>query len=506
MEPLLELAQLISKNKTKRIEIIGHPGNYNSRTQQLYEILTSQTTDLDESLTAKELFPDSKKPQQSYTRLKYRLFNRLINTLFFIDIDKPSFTDVQRAYYQCYKDFAAFKILIGRGGRNAAIKLGEKILKRAIEFEFTDLSVNVLRALRVQYSSLEGNSKKFKEANQNLKKQKARLEKEDLAEDFYTNLALHFINSRAAKPELAQLAKSYSDELRVLKSNAETQRFYFMSHYVHSIRYQIENDYEKTIGVCKSAISLLTSHPKITNKTFLAVFYNIKASASIKLRKYDDAQKAIETNLSFSFNGSVNWYISLYYLFLLSFHIEDYQKAFEVFKKAVANPQFNKLPNAHKEYWTIAEAHLHYLIANDEIELNLMEVAKYRKFRVKKFVNEVPVYSKDKRGANVSILVLQILFLLQEKKYEETISRIDNLKAYSNKYLRKNENFRSNCFIRMLQQLPKSYFNKKVATRKVKKYHDRLNEVPLEVAVQSSEMEIIPYEKLWKMVLKSLKG
>ena len=64
--------------------------------------------------------------------------------------------------------------------------------------------------------------------------------------------------------------------------------------------------------------------------------------------------------------------------------------------------------------------------------------------------------------------------------------------------------FLTNCFIKMLLQLPPAHFNKTAAIRKAKKYSDKLKEVPLESAKQSNELEIVPYEMLWEFVLESL--
>ncbi len=126
------------------------------------------------------------------------------------------------------------------------------------------------------------------------------------------------------------------------------------------------------------------------------------------------------------------------------------------------------------------------------------------KFRIKKFLNEVPTYSKDKRGNNITILILHILLLLQQRKYGEIIDRVESLKTYSHRYLRQDDTFRSNCFIKMLLQLPAASFHKKGVIRKAKKYWEKLQSVPLKKANQSVELEIIPYETLWEFVLNSL--
>ena len=127
-----------------------------------------------------------------------------------------------------------------------------------------------------------------------------------------------------------------------------------------------------------------------------------------------------------------------------------------------------------------------------------------KKIRVNKFLNEVPIYSKDKRGTNITILILHILFLLQQGKYGVIIDRMESLKTYAHRYLRKDDTYRSNCFIKMLMQLPAADFHKQGVIRKAQKYWEKLQAVPLEVANQSAEIEIVPYEMLWEFVLESL--
>jgi hypothetical protein len=164
------------------------------------------------------------------------------------------------------------------------------------------------------------------------------------------------------------------------------------------------------------------------------------------------------------------------------------------------------LPAHYHEHWKIFETYLHYFIAINEIKPDLQSQRRFGTFRPGKFLNEVPVYSKDKRGSNITILVLQVLFLIKERKYEEVSDKLESLKYYSHRYLRKDETYRSNVFIHMLMQLPKGHFNKKAVERHADKYILKLKGMPLELSSQSVELEIVPYEKLWKFVITSLKG
>ena len=48
-------------------------------------------------------------------------------------------------------------------------------------------------------------------------------------------------------------------------------------------------------------------------------------------------------------------------------------------------------------------------------------------FRVSKFLNEVQYLSTDKRGGNNSIIMLEALYLLTEKKYELLFQKSESL-------------------------------------------------------------------------------
>ncbi|MEZ4958571.1 MAG: hypothetical protein R2830_02015 [Saprospiraceae bacterium] len=505
MEDLKGLVQLVAGNAPKRIEIIGNPGNYSSKMQKLYEgILSERFIDDDEA--AAHLYPASKNQKANFQKLKRRLHQRLLNTILFIDTKQQGFNDYQKAYYDCYKEFAIFKVMIGRGGGYMALPLAEKMLKKAIEYEFTDLSVNLLKELRYYYGNLLGNQKKFHIYNDLLNKQTEILRLELLAEEYYLSLSSHFVKSRASKINLVETAISFSSIIAEYIGKVNTQRFISLAYTVMAMRYQIANDYAKTLEICNQAILLLKQKQKHIQKSYLLTFLIKAISCNIQLGKYAAGEVAVNDCFSLPEKGDLNWYIVTDYQLLLYYHSGEYQKALEVYVHAYSLPGFNRLPSHYKEQWAIHEAYFHYLIAIQKISPSLKTLEDMGKFRLSKFLNEVPEFSKDKRGGNISLLIIQLLFLVQQKKYEEFTDRLHALEMYSHRYLRKDETYRSNCFIHMMLQIPKGYFNKKAVGRRAAKYVGRLKEVPLEVANQSGEIEFIPYETLWGFVLSTLKG
>ena len=72
-----------------------------------------------------------------------------------------------------------------------------------------------------------------------------------------------------------------------------------------------------------------------------------------------------------------------------------------------------------------------------------------------------------------------------------------------NRQLKKEEYYRAVQFIRLLQQLVKADYEVKNLSN-VEKYYDRLIETPFSYRGLIAELEIIPYEKLWNLILSRL--
>ena len=58
----------------------------------------------------------------------------------------------------------------------------------------------------------------------------------------------------------------------------------------------------------------------------------------------------------------------------------------------------------------------------------------------------------------------------------------------------------------MLLEIPKANFHPVAAKRKAARYHQKLLNHPLEMAMQSIEVEIIPFEHLWDIIIQYLRS
>lgn len=500
MEILREMVQVLTKYKTRHIEVLGNPTEKKSQVYEFYEGIADGTLDTDEAAAAH--FFDGNVRNQSYKNLKTRLKNRLINTVFFVEANDSMFNEYEKAYVNCYKDWAAAKILAGKSATESALNLCHKILKQAQKADFLDIIIEVCRFLRYQYGSVRYNKNKFRQYNELLKNSLIVREKELFMEECYLNLVPFFLENKPSDKALIKQATEY--EKLILEDFKDYNSFLILYNggMIQLIKLMAINDYKNTILVCENIINRFESKDVIW-KGGINAFFMQKLICHVQLKEFFNGKNTAKRLFNYLEKGTFNWFKGQELYMYLLFHTKNYQEIYLVYSKVTQNKRFEYLPQSIKESWNIFKAYLHFLIEAKEIVL-VKEDKAFRKFRLGKFLNEVPTFSQDKRGRNIAILVIQIIFTIVKKNYNRAIDRIETIEKYSSRYLKKDTNFRSNCFIKMLMIIPKEGFHRVAVERKSAALRERLEEMPLEVANQSHSIEIIPYEDLWEMVLNIL--
>ncbi len=129
LSDLKQLVKIVSGVKVNRMNIIGTKGSSKTKMQKFYDKLLDGEINTEEE-GEEALYPPGRFRRQYYGDLKRGLFDRLLNTLFFIDVDKPQFTDYQKANQVCYRNLFIVKLLISFGQRGLGVNIAKKRLKR----------------------------------------------------------------------------------------------------------------------------------------------------------------------------------------------------------------------------------------------------------------------------------------------------------------------------------------------------------------------------------------
>ena len=139
MKNLIEVSKIVTKKKVKKIEIFDSAtlDNNNSKFAEFYESLMAGNFRNDRDAASK-LYGCSP-TQDKYRQLKSRFRKRLFNTLFFIDVNLPSASGYDRAYFTCNKDWTLVKILASNNAHLTAQDMAKSILTTSLKFKFADI-------------------------------------------------------------------------------------------------------------------------------------------------------------------------------------------------------------------------------------------------------------------------------------------------------------------------------------------------------------------------------
>ncbi len=503
MQVLKELTHIVTKEKVRALELLGFPfSRDDSQARALYMKILGEEFESDE-MAAQALF-GTDKPESNYRKLKSDLFKRLVNALFFINIKKSKYNTRQLAYHECYKNWAASKILSGKNAKESSIFLTQKVLKYAEEFEFTHLCMDACKALRLHYGSIIGDSKLYEEYNQKYKDYAALYHQESIAEEYYTDLVIEHIKNKSLKSNVKEKAIQYYDALKPALRQWSSHDLHFYGNLIRLIIYTSVNDYKNAISVCEEAIRFFDRKIYTARMPLIGFNYQ-KIICNIQLREFDEKDSSLHLMKKAKFleEGTYNWYKFQEVYIILRLHTQRYQAAFDIYSAAVRHKRFQYLPPDRQEYWKILEKYLHYLALVNKIEPTGNKEY-FSKFRLGRFLNETPIFSKDKKGVNIAILIIQILFLMQQNRWSETVDRIDSIEKYAERYLHNNYTIRAYYFIKMLLLLPKNQFHREAITRKTTQYLQQLKSHSPEFSTESSHVEIIPFEDMWDMLLENL--
>ncbi len=490
------LVEFLSKNRIKHIEALGPE----TMLQEFYDGLCSGKF-VDDKTAMHHFYPTSDKHQLPYyNRLKRRLRDRLINLLFLVDFNQAQYSSQQTAYYTCHRNLAAVKTMLGRYMREPAVELAKQTIKIAIEYEFSDIVFHLARDLQFHHATIEINKKKYSYYQQLVEEHSALQLAEVKAENYHAEVSNYVQQSRFLPIGILDKVIAYADELRTYILKMQSYKLNLLAYNLFAIRYEIENDIENTIRVCREALSFFEKKNQVglgVRHTFLSKLIG----SLIRIKEFEEAELTINENILYFESGTVNHYFLIEYHLILCFHTKAYQKGYALYLKSTTDPQSDRYPPFVKEHLQVFGAIFQYLYLFNAVEIP-SETAK--NFRISRFLNAMPNYEKDKRGINITILVLQVLFALKQKKYSAIIDQVDALNIYNYRHLRNDETYRSNCFIRILLQLPRSDFNKMAFLRHSDVFYQKLLAMPIHKAKQGNESEIIPYETLYEFVLDSL--
>ncbi|TVQ49433.1 MAG: hypothetical protein EA362_04455 [Saprospirales bacterium] len=497
MKILKELIGLLPPSKIKKIQLIGQDLDSDTKLGALYYAILDNEVASDTD-ASKLLYNDVPK-SAAYLKLKQRLRERLLNTLFFIDVNTARFADYGTAMANCHQEYALVKLLLSKYARNSAIWLAEHLFEQTMKYEFTELNYLISSDLMNHYGLLELDRKKFnyyKSFNEDAKKN---LDAEHRAAQALSLISFIKIDSRKDKKSDYKDFFEVMGKLDGLFPDIATTRFLLYYSNVKSSYYSDIKNYHGIIQLADDVLYLV-DQKSFKNRTLIYSLNVKKMNSHFNLGELTKAINIAEEAKNHTKPYTQNWYIATYYKCLFLLHLKDYKGATKILDETISKDNAKYLSPILKEYWLTIQAYVELLKVFGKIETE----DKKSIFRVQKFINDVPVYQKEKQGRKVAVLLVQLMFFLGRNEYGKYIDRLEALQQYRRRHLGEANTFRANCIIKMMTKVGKLSFHPVRVIAHTKKDLNTLSSMTPEFSNSSADVEIIPYEDLWQMVLEML--
>lgn len=505
MDTLKQIISVVSRKRISKIEIFD--GNLlstkESKFTQLYDLIEPGHVNTDKE-AAELLYGDEN--SVNYRQLKSRFLKRLLNTLFFLDLNSANKgSDYRYNQYVCTKALMHAKLLRFFGAFPSAVRILKLKYNDAKKFEFYDLLAEYASFIS-QFYALTGNLKGLEVEIENYKNYLRLSNKESQAQIIYfTSIAPMSVKS-VVSSEMVEKLKTGIDELEELTKDETTASMFYSLQLLKFFYYETNNDWEQLYLNCIKLDEELHDHKFYSSSKRSQVIFK-KLVACLNMERFDEGIELYEKSIINISPGSNNWYITKKCGAMLALHSNNRAMLYKLYSEAVADRYMKHQKDNVQEYWKVIKAYCHFLQKlYGEEEMVKEQYKVFKRFRLFKFLNEVPTLSKDKSGMNVAILLMEYLYLLIEGNYEKIIQKIDALKVYRSRYLKGVKFKRSYTITGMLIKAEKESF----LVDRVKEVCDKDYAILAKHNVEQNgeqnlpinDSEIIPYDILWQYLLK----
>lgn len=452
----------------------------------------------DESLR-QFLYPN-KAGTSAYRALKTRMEDKLLNDVFLLTSDTGYESNYTFRNLLASKNYTVALCLHKFGFNHEAILLYEKTLRYCIENGITDIGIMTIKPLFNYYAFVSPNTSKMENYLEKSKQMLEVFSVEKYIQSCNARISHMYVTKKGGftKTQMAEIEEMVNTIQNYL-IRYESRSIYLLSYDLLCFYYLLISDYHCCIKLAEEALQRAKSLFPDDRHFIYKCYVNI-AMANFHMRQYSGAEHWFVKALDMSAPGSrVRFHdAALYFTTLI--RKGDREKILALYLEVIHDKSLKKFAPI-EEQWKIRGAFVHLLIKLGKIIPDKNQLEQLPSFSVSRFLNSFNYYQQDKSGLFITIVILKIIFYLEKGNKGEIIELAEGLRQYTYKYLKNNESFRSNCFIKMLLKLIHVGFHKQRSMLHNKELHKRLINSKITLDERITEVEIIPYEDLWEIIM-----
>ena len=495
MEDLKRLVRIISKRKQRQFPLLELKSiNDNSSKENIFfRYIKKGIINSDDD--ASKLIYGTKSDDDRFRMLKSRLKQKLLNHMFFLDFTENNQKASNQFEQECIQYLHQAKMLLFTGERKVAKSLVLKALTTAERCEFTKYIISSLEDLVRIYSD-NCQPHLFDDIIEKLDKARQLFTKESEAREhfyFIKMMVVKSVNSR--KRNLENAAKSIKKLEKLWKETKSYNVFEYLLKLILLYK-ELTGDFKGIILILQQVESgKFQGHSLNRYRLDRAQIIQSMSFAFFKAWEFDKGIDYTEENLAVFDESSSDWFkLNEIYLHLAIYN-KNHKLADKIIHSVFENKAFEKLLDEEKENWKLFKDYFQLINAyyND-----------IRDFNFKSFNKEIPRYDKEREGYNVAVIILQFLFYVEKQELDELTMRRDELKRYMANHFKENFSYRSRTIYKLLNIVVENKLDFKAIQLKSRYLVKKLNENQI-VGNAYQELEIVPYDHLWDLILSQLR-
>lgn len=507
METLSELVKLITQKRVKKVELFDEENRTkNSHYFKLFEGIHHRkyTNDQDASQDIYACDANEKK----YLILKTRLKQKMLNTLFFVDIQaNTEVTEKNVAEYECRKNLYQIQMLFLQKAFNTALSILEKTKKKAQYYQLTAVELEITQ-LYGQYFVEKQHPKEYQQNSQHVLSILEKYQKEIQTKVWLEEIQLLYTKNKMEDKQLLQHINTNLPQAKIFLDKFPTFELYENVAKYEVLKAEIEHRTETMLENLSSLEKNYQQHPHFFSHAKMYDLQLQKLKAYLKAKDFEQGIAYIEVIKQhlddFSFEQT-----NLFYQlkFLLAMHNHSYQYAWQTLEEVAELPYFKYLDKYQKHIYIVFWAYIKYLHKVQKIQelKNLPSIAKIGE-KIQDFLQAEIMFEKSERGTNIAHLVVKMLFCIQQNEWEICRDIITQLLAYTRRYPKPDANYRSECFIIMLKAMQEADFKYYPTKKNAEKYFILLQLTYIDHRNYEKNVEVLPYEWIWERILSHLKS
>lgn len=497
MKEIANLARIVTLRRTRQRSLLDLDAARPGKEERLMQEITVNPEITALQLTKSLYGTNSVGNQAAMRQLRARLQDKLLNHLFFLDHSDPRLIVSRRYEVECLDLLHKATILLLEGEYSLSERLLRRCMRLAAQGEFTAYEEQASQRLQSIYAEQHQQSK-YDKISQDIAKLRETIGYEQAAEAIFFEVQMGGEEAVAKRHQITTKLPVYLERLEEIYRLAPTFGTFNALYRVRLAYAGLAGHYQDIIRETERASAMLAAGTLNVRRFDQRLNHFMNVYAHLRGRRPHEGLKLAEVFAETIHPTSSNWFYFYEHYLLLALHAGEYEQAQRLLQVAHKNPSYGKLRRAALERWELLEAYT-------ELVLPIEQVSLKRRNQLAVFAAlTVPEYSRDKRGYNVAILVFQLVHYLQQRLLEPVLVRLERLRKYQQRHLRDEATLRSRTFLRLLLLLPEADFDLAQLAKRGQPLLRTLQQATL-TRDADAEVEIIPYENLWELIMGVLR-